>query len=88
MELQRRREIELQAEIENLRTAFLEGTVVPSKPLPAPVTAEAPKLEEVSKFMANRRSAPKPAKSPLLVDEYVPEREEDESAEDMEETPE
>ena len=88
IELQRRREIELQAEIENLRTAFMEGNSLPAKAAATPVTAEAPKLDEVTKFMANRRQPLKTVKSPLLVDDYVPEREEDESADDMEETPE
>lgn len=85
LELQRRREIELQAEIENLRTAFMEGNTVSAKVL---IAAESPKPDEVTKFMNNRLQSPKPKKSPLLVDEYVPEREDDEVGDDMEETPE
>lgn len=83
LELQRRREIEIQAEIENLRTAFLESS--PSSVKPIPVTAEAPTpLAGISDFMANVRKS-KGAKPSIMVDTFVPERDEDESDDGVEE---
>ena len=87
LELQRRREIEIETEIENLRTAFIESNQSPKKTVAAvAVTAEAPAaLAGISAFMANVRKS-KGAKPSVMVDTFVPEREEDESVDGMEET--
>lgn len=79
MELQRRRETEIQLEIEQLKQAFLKGESVP----------QAKKEEEFDfAFMRNSRANKKPISAAVsaMVQDFEPEREEEEDSEAVEET--
>lgn len=87
LELQRRREIELEAEIEKLRLNFLEANSEDSSTINETVVESTPTVELTYNFQKPSATIQEKKettlKSKLVVESYVPEREESEDDTEM-----